>query len=45
MASKLTELQAEEYQRQGEELYRQRKYTAALQRFNTVRSIHPHVLE
>ena len=36
MPLKLTELEADEYQRQGQELYRQGKYQAALQRFNAV---------
>ncbi|KAL8823641.1 MAG: hypothetical protein Q9191_005673 [Dirinaria sp. TL-2023a] len=33
---KPTEFEADEYQRQGQELYRQGKYHAALQRFNAV---------
>ena len=36
MASKPTELQAGELQREGQELYRQKKFQAALQRFNKV---------
>ena len=36
MASKLTELEAAELQRQGQDLYRQKKFQAALQRFNAV---------
>lgn len=36
MASKLTELEADELQKQGQDLYRQKKYQAALQRFNAV---------
>lgn len=36
MPPKLTELEADEYQRHGQELYRQGKYQAALQRFNAV---------
>ncbi|KAL8797027.1 MAG: hypothetical protein Q9195_000798 [Heterodermia aff. obscurata] len=36
MASKLTELEAGELQRQGQDLYRQKKFQAALQRFNAV---------
>ena len=36
MPLKLSDLEADEYQRQGQELYRQGKYQAALQRFNAV---------
>ena len=36
MNPRLNDLEIDEYQRQGQELYRQRKYRAALQRFNTV---------
>lgn len=36
MISKLTDLEVDEYHRQGQELYRQHKYQAALQRFNAV---------
>lgn len=36
MLLKPTELEADEYRRQGQELYRQGKYHAALQRFNAV---------
>ena len=40
MASKLTELEAGELQRQGQDLYRQKKFQAALQRFNAVYLLH-----
>lgn len=36
MASKLTAIGADELQTQGQDLYRQKKYQAALQRFNAV---------
>ena len=36
MASKLTLTEAEELQKQGQDLFRQKKYQAALQRFNAV---------
>ena len=32
----LTDIEIDEYQRQGQQLYRQHKYQAALQRFSTV---------
>lgn len=40
MASKLTELEAGELQRKGQQLYREKKFQAALQRFNDVDFLH-----
>lgn len=36
MVSELTELEASKLQKEGQDLYRQKKYQAALQRFNAV---------
>ena len=40
MASKLTAIEADELLKQGQDLYRQKKYQAALQRFNAVCCYH-----
>lgn len=36
MASRLTDMEIDDYRSQGHQLYRQKRYQAALQRFNAV---------